>query len=41
MRQELRPIREDVNLARKYLSERAERFYAALSCIQEGSEIDD
>ena len=46
LRQELRPIREDVkqqclNLARKYLSERAERFYAALPCIQEGSEIDD
>ena len=46
LRQELRPIREDVKqqslkLARKYLSECAEHYYAALLCIQKGSEIND
>ena len=46
LRQELRPIPEDVKqqslkLARKYLSECAEHYYAALLCIQEGSEINN
>ena len=33
-------MQQSLNLARKYLSECAEHYYAALLCIQEGSEID-
>ena len=46
LRQELRPVREDVKrfclkLAQKYLNESAVEFYASLPCTEEDSDNDD
>ena len=46
LRQELRPVREDVKrfclkLAQKYLNENAVKFYASLPCTEEDSDNED
>ena len=45
-RHEQRPVKNQVKkdcvkLARKYLSERAQKFYASLTCVEDSSDDDD